>query len=1046
MKKNLLTIVLFLFTTAIFAQAEKVSVVSNNQGDKLLVDGKDLMINGMNWDYFPIGTNFTYSLWQQPDNFIQAALDNEMLMLKNMGVNAIRVYSGIQPKWIKYIYEKYGIYTMINYTFGRYGLTLNGEWVPNTNYGDPRVHDLLLKEVNNLVAEYKNTPGLLLYLLGNENNYGLFWRGAETEDIPFDKRESTIEARELYKLFNEAALSVKAADNAHPVAICNGDLLFLEIIAQECKDIDILGCNMYRGASFGDAFQKTKEVLNKPIMFTEFGADAFNEVTAQEDQKAQAYYLTNNWKEIYQNAAGVGKSGNCIGGFTFQFSDGWWKYKQTEDLDIHDTHASWSNGGYLEDYVAGENNMNEEWFGICAKGQTDERGHYQLYPRAAYYALQHAHKLNPYAGNLTADSIGKYFSNIQPINEVLKARGDKAVLDGEATQKVRISSMRAEITTFNTGGNMISTPDKKDPNALTPSYPSHLGFDHMESYYVGVEAKPTENVRANVIFNVLGNVAENPIDEIFYENRGYPQQVQGNQGPVTLTGLNRVQVYQGDFTWDDKWFNLKGFYRTGHYHWGDEGDFFGLYPEANYGPNIDIYNGNAPFGFEWAGKKSLDGLKVAFGPELWWGANQAILMKYSRKVGMFNVSGMYHEDLDQNTSTQSSYAIPIPKTRRASLDVKTKVGKLGIDVGGLWSGQPQNGKSFQILDGSEGNYTVYQDKIQSKDNWGGKVKLTYSSGRINWYSQGAVMGLVASGGADYTKNFTGWRLKDCGSGNQYNFLTGLVYTLGDFQIAPNFLWQKPIVGPITKDAPAPARPRNILDDPFAVRANRETTAGELLISYDPTPATWMWAWDNDEMEDAPFTMSADFVYRHQPTTQDAAIGILANGRTIFAFPGAPAAHDLWEINSRIVSKLTHDFGLILNLYGGNAQSNGSDNRLIHRFGTDVRVVYKKVKLISAVKVNDWGPYDYHRDFNLTYPLQVMADLSYSVVMRKWFILPETRMGIRYTWRSLDKYSPRYSPVTVLNGAGNWVPDPTAPGYGNGDEWEIRTYLQFSIGK
>ncbi|MEI7981463.1 MAG: glycosidase, partial [Bacteroidota bacterium] len=168
--------------------------------------------------------------------------------------------------------------------------------------------------------------------------------------------------------------------------------------------------------------------------------------------------------------------------------------------------------------------------------------------------------------------------------------------------------------------------------------------------------------------------------------------------------------------------------------------------------------------------------------------------------------------------------------------------------------------------------------------------------------------------------------------------------------------------------------------------------------------------------------------------------------TIFAFPGAPPAHDLWEISSRIVSKITHDFGLIVNLYGGTGQANGSDGRLISRFGTDIRLVYKKLKLISAVKVNDWGPYDYHRDFNLTYPLQLMADLSYSVSKRKWFILPETRFGIRCTWRSLDQYSPRYCPTRILDSAGAWVPDPTAVGYGNGDEWEIRTYLHFNFGK
>jgi len=1046
MKKLLVTFALFMFITAmLFAQAERISVVNNTQGVSLLVNGKSLMINGMNWDYFPIGTNFTYSLWAQPDDFIREALDAEMPLLKNMGVNAIRVYVGIQPKWIKYIYENYGIYTMLNHSFGRYGLTLNGNWVPNTDYGNPLAQKLLLKEVTDLVKEYQNTPGLLLYLLGNENNYGLFWKGAETEDIPFDKRESTAGAKALYKLFNKAVLSMKEINNAHPVAICNGDLLFLDIIAAECKDIDILGLNMYRGASFGDAFQKTKEVLNKPILFTEFGSDAFNARTNKEDQQAQAYYLINNWKEIYENAAGVGKVGNCIGGFTFMFSDGWWKNKQTEDLDIHDNHASWINGGYLNDYVPGINNMNEEWYGICAKGATDERGHYLLYPRAAYYSLQHVHKLNPYARNITADSVQRYISTVQIMNDVLKARADAASLVGEMSNKIRISGVRAEITTFSTGGDKITTPTSKSTNTETPTYPGFLGFDRMESYFIGVEAKPAEGVQANVNFNILGNVAENPIDQLFYETRGLNQTIKASDGSNITLSNNRVQVYQAQFKWDSKWFNLNGFYRTGHNQWGYDGDMFGLYPEANYGPNMDIYNGEAPFGFELGGKKSIKGLTVAFGPELWWGANPAVLAKYSFTLGRFAITGIYHEDLDKRTSSVSSFAIPMPQTRRGSLNVKTKLGNLGIDLGGIWSGQPRIGEEFQLIEGTEGNWVVYKDKINSNDTWGGKVKLTFSSGRVNWYGQGGVMGLVANGGADYTVTYTGWRLKDCGSGNQYNFLTGFTIGLGDFQIAPNFLWQKPIVGPIPSTVQAPGRPRNILDDPFAVRQNRETTAGELLIAYDPTPATWMWAWNNDEMEDAALAFSVDFVYRHHPTTQDAGIGKMAD-RTTFAFPGAPEARDLWEVNSRIVMKMNPNFGFITNLFVGSAESNGSDNRLIKRFGGDIRLIYNTIKLISSAKVNDWGPYDYHRDFNLTYPLQLMVDLSTSIGKRQWFVLPETRMGIRGTWRSLDQYSPRYSPVLTMNSAGEWVADPTAVGYGNGNEWEIRLYVHFNLGK
>ena len=208
---------------------------------------------------------------------------------------------------------------MLNHSFGRYGLTINGAWIPNTEYSDPATRQLLLSQVTKMAEEYKGTPGLLMYLLGNENNYGLFWDGAETEDIPIEDRKSTIRARAMYKLFNEATLTIKSIGTSIPIAICNGDVLFIDIIKEECKDIDVFGTNMYRGLSFTDAFQTIKDKLNKPVMFTEFGADAFNVIENQEDQKSQAYYTVGNWKEIYENAAGLGKAGNSIGGFTFQF-------------------------------------------------------------------------------------------------------------------------------------------------------------------------------------------------------------------------------------------------------------------------------------------------------------------------------------------------------------------------------------------------------------------------------------------------------------------------------------------------------------------------------------------------------------------------------------------------------------------------------------------------------------------------------------------------------------------------------------------------------
>ena len=417
MKNNFLGFFLFFLAAVAFAQVDQVSVLQNDEGAKLVINGEDFMINGMNWDYFPIGTNFSYSLWKQSDDVIKAALDAEMGLLKNMNVNAIRQYTGVPSKWIEYIFKEYGIYTLLNHSFGRYGLTIDGAWEAVTDYSDPRTQELLLSEMDDLVKNYKNTPGLLMYLLGNENNYGLFWAGAETEDFPDDEEEKKFigeqRGRPMYRLMNDAAIKMKAVDSSHPVAICNGDVLFIDIISEECKEVDVYGVNMYRGVSFGDAFEVVKEKLNKPIMFTEFGADAFNVIENTEDQRAQAYYLVGNWKEIYENAAGQGKAGNSIGGFTFQFSDGWWKFGQTKNLDIHDKNASWANGGYSIDLEEGKNNMNEEWFGICAKGPTNESGLYELYPRAAYYALSEVHKLNPHAKGVTPELVEAHFENIK---------------------------------------------------------------------------------------------------------------------------------------------------------------------------------------------------------------------------------------------------------------------------------------------------------------------------------------------------------------------------------------------------------------------------------------------------------------------------------------------------------------------------------------------------------------------------------------------------------------------------------------------------------
>ncbi|MDD3643639.1 MAG: glycosidase, partial [Candidatus Krumholzibacteria bacterium] len=738
---------------------------------------------------------------------------------------------------------------------------------------------------------------------------------------------------------------------------------------------------------------------------------------------------------------GKGRAGNAIGGFVFQWSDGWWKYMQEVRLDIHDTNASWPNRGYPEDYVEGGNNMNEEWWGITAKGYPDDRGFYELYPRAAYYALKDAFTLDPYASGTDLAAIRAHFGAIHGVTAMHEARADRADLVAASLERVKLAGVRMEFETYSTGGSNVSTPPSEFPAA---TYPSYRGFDQMQSFYVDAQVNPTGAVTGDLSVNILGNVPVNPIDEIFYENRGRRVTVQTDDGQVELRDIERVKIYRASVRWEDEWFLLDGFYRAGHTHWGHEGDLFGLYRDAYYGENVDIYNGEAPVGLEMTGRKAFDGIKLVYGPQVWWGANPLVMVKYNRRVGRLDATAIFQEEFARQSSISSSVAIPLPPTRKATLQFATSIGPLGIEAGGIWSGSTKKGEEFQVAEeAAGGGYRILADEVLASDAFGAKGKVTYESGRWHWYAQGGYYGVVADGGPTQTITYTGWTLKESGIGNNANLLTGLAVNVGNFQIGPNFLWQKPVIGPIPADAPDPGRLRNVLDDPFAVRANREAVAGEIMITWDPNPASWMWAWDNDMREDASLAWSLGLVFRHFPTSMDAGIGILEDGRTTFAFPASTPPRDLWEVNARIVSAVRGGKRLVAHLFAGQAEPNGDDPRLVERFGGDARFTWGKMALAAHTKFNDFGPYDYHRDFNLTYPVQLMGDVSYSLGSPRWFGFPQTRIGIRGLWRSLDEHSPRYCPAEVPGPGGSLVCDPTAPG-DNGTEWEIRTYFHVSI--
>ena len=162
----------------------------------------------------------------------------------------------------------------------------------------------------------------------------------------------------------------------------------------------------------------------------------------------------------------------------------------------------------------------------------------------------------------------------------------------------------------------------------------------------------------------------------------------------------------------------------------------------------------------------------------------------------------------------------------------------------------------------------------------------------------------------------------------------------------------------------------------------------------------MWAWDNDVREDARLAASLGFVFRHLPTTQDASIGIAEDGVTTFAFPARAAGprRRCGSCTARVVSRLGADLRLVgarlrRHRRAERRRRDGSGDRLIHRYGVDARVAWGAMALAAYAKFNDWGPYDYHRDFNLTYPAAAHGrPVAHARHRRGWFAGPQTRLG------------------------------------------------------
>jgi beta-galactosidase len=358
---------------------------------KLMVKGKPYIVKGVCYNPVPIGQNHEYDWWSDPNK--PWIVDGNLM--QKMGINTVRIYQpSANPEKTR---------TVIRDLFDNYGIrVILGHWLgfweyPCPFYDDSKFQERIKKEVLEMVRLYKDEPGLLLWILGNENNYSCMgtvnpWSSEEIDKERDPQKQKIMRAIIYYSYVNELARQMRQIDPRHPIALGNGELVGLDIANLVCPDIDLVACIIYRGKTFGNLFNSLKATFDRPVILSEFGADSYDAYLGKENQSMQAFFLESQWSQIYDNLAGNKKgAGNCLGGTIFEWTDEWWKHNpdDPQGWSVHDTGAGWSNGSYYFDIRAANNmNMNEEWFGIVALSPELENGINKRIPKKAYYVIR----------------------------------------------------------------------------------------------------------------------------------------------------------------------------------------------------------------------------------------------------------------------------------------------------------------------------------------------------------------------------------------------------------------------------------------------------------------------------------------------------------------------------------------------------------------------------------------------------------------------------------------------------------------------------------
>ena len=267
-----------------------------------------------------------------------AAADRDLPLMRAAGINVVKSY-GPLPRAVLDKLQAHGIAAVVS--------------VLGT------ADDEFEATVNGL----RDHPALLFWIIGNEWNLNRLFDSCAL-DACFER-------------VNQVAQRIKQLDPNHPVATSFAPAAEIPSDADLMRlpAVDIWGLNVYSQPGFFNRFtawrlagQRTG--IKKPIFFSEYGADAYDNRAGHADEAAQAMALRRQTMEIRAQLSAHNPVLPCLGGTPFEWNDEWWKRGNPGAQD---------SGGFAHAGVAADGFANEEWWGVVDVDR---------HPRPAYEVLK----------------------------------------------------------------------------------------------------------------------------------------------------------------------------------------------------------------------------------------------------------------------------------------------------------------------------------------------------------------------------------------------------------------------------------------------------------------------------------------------------------------------------------------------------------------------------------------------------------------------------------------------------------------------------------